>query len=129
MDEEEFPKHRRSFSDYLYGYSKKFNQKKDFMSNMIKEDYDKKINMRHTNSSTEMMYSRKKFEVFKRIFETLDRDREKVISNFNNNIRQLPPAIQSILDPILSKITYENYRINEEQFIEICEKLYEVRYH
>jgi len=117
---------RRSFSDYLYGYSKKFTQKKEIMSKVINEDYDRKINMKHTNSSTEMLYYRKKVEVFKKIFDTLDREREKTISSFNNNIKHLSPAIQSILDPILTKILYENYRINQEQFVELCNKLYEV---
>ncbi len=120
------PIQRRSFSDYLYGYSKKFSQKREIMSKVINEDYDRKINMKHTNSSTEILYNRKKFEVFKKIFETLDREREKTISSFNNNIKHLSPAIQSILDPIFSKILYENYRINQEQFVEICNKLYEV---
>jgi hypothetical protein len=73
-----------------------------------------------------MLYYRKKVEVFKKIFDTLDREREKTISSFNNNIKHLSPAIQSILDPILTKILYENYRINQEQFVELCNKLYEV---
>ena len=82
--------------------------------------------MKHTNISTEIMFSKIKNDVFKKIFKLLDKDEDKNISVFNLDVKNIPSNVTAILEPIISKIKIEKISLGEDVFIDYCEQLFDV---
>ena len=117
---------RKNLSEYMYSYAKKFLNKKEQLYKINDENFNKTLKMNHTNTYTEVMFKNIKFVVFKKIFHLMDRDSKKVISNFNIDLKDIPSSISDILEPIIYKIKMENCRLDEDNFIECCNLIFDV---
>ena len=62
---------------------------------------------------------------FKKMFHTLDKDKDGLLNKLNIEIKALPSNIQKVLDPIIIEIQRDNLTLNEEDFTKACLKLYD----
>ena len=77
-------------------------------------------------SEKEIVYNKKKEEIFRKIFNLLDNDKDMVINILSMDIKRIPITIYNIIQPIINEIKFKNRDINQNEFIEGCMKLFNV---
>jgi len=112
--------------DYMYSYAKKFDLKKELLGKNYSETLNQSSKVIHTNNTTQVLFNKLKTDAFKKIFHILDKDEDQAISVFNIDLKNIPPTISAIIEPIISKIKIENCSLDVNQFIDYCDQLFEV---
>jgi hypothetical protein len=102
---------------------KQAKQEKTKRENFNKE-YLKRI-QGHVNEASIELVEIKKEKAFKKIFHTLDKDKDGLLNKLNIEIKALPSNIQKVLEPIFIEIQRDNLTLNEEDFTKACLKLYD----
>lgn len=111
-------------------YDNNFNYSQQYSQNIIskKEAQDKvfanQSNVSHVCKQSNEILSKKKTEVFKKIFVLMDTDEDGIISGVSAETKNLDQAIVNLISPIINELKIENETLNETEFSLACEHLY-----
>jgi hypothetical protein len=72
----------------------------------------------------DLVYKRKKEDVFRKIFNLLDQDKLNVLNMYNVDTNELPMNIYNIILPIINDIKYYKKEMKREEFIDEGMKLF-----
>ena len=111
----------------MYKYSNKFSQKKKSQTMQIENDFKKNANTAHTTNKSQILVNSMKSKSFRKIFSLLDTDEDKQISIFCHSLQNLPQNILKLIQPILMKLKEENCIITENEFVDYCDMIYNVK--
>ena len=110
----------------MYNFTNLFSHRKNIKSLQIQDDFIKISNTVHTRKKSQDLFKKMKIKSFKKIFNLLDSDEDKMISIYCISYNNLPQKIKAIIQPIINKLKEENCVISEFEFIDYCELIYEV---
>jgi len=119
------PRETNELGNYMYNFSSKFSMKKTQQSMAIREDFKKKSNTIHTRGKSNDLFNQMKMKAFKKIFELLDGDEDKLISIYCVSLNRLPESVRKLIQPIVTKMKEENCAISMSEFFEYCDLIYE----
>ena len=80
-----------------------------------------------TDKNSEILFNKSKNESFIHIFKKLDSDNDNIISAFCLKKENLPDKINRILNPIYNELKQDNETLNENEFCQALNHLYDVR--
>lgn len=78
----------------------------------------------NSTSNTEHINSKKKLDLFKKIFSKLDSDEDNLISYISYNKKNLPSNIFKIISPMINQMVKEKGIMSKENFMENMEEIY-----
>ena len=84
--------------------------------------------MIHTQKNSEDILNLKKYRAFQSLFEAMDKDEDKVITFQTISFNIISNELRKILNPLVIKLKEEQCTMNQKDFINYCEFLYEVRF-
>ena len=107
-----------------YTYWKKYNLDKE---KLYKKYYANNKNepIPCTKKQNEKIMHEAKMRAFKNLFKDLDGDQDNLINGINININKIPNNIYNIIEPLLNELKEDNQSLNQEEFIEAMNKLFE----
>ena len=79
----------------------------------------------HTTQSSNNIYQNKKEEIFKKLFHTLDRDEDGLISRIYIDTSKIPKNILKIITPVLNLMNEKDNALNEYEFVLSCISLFD----
>lgn len=114
-------------TNHLKNYSNIYNNLNAYAEQYKDNKNQNEINNRKIKETTNDVFTKKKYDVFKTIFSICDNDEDGFISIFTINLTAIPSDVIKILKPIVEDLKEYQGNINENEFIEECNKLFEVR--
>ena len=106
-----------------YLYAKKYERKKQ---DLYKKYYNKERNKYiQLGKESEKILQKKNNEIFSLIFKELDNDQDNYISPNLIYTKKTPKEVLKIINPILDELIEDKQTLNEDDFIEAMNKLYD----
>ena len=117
---------RRNVFRTLYSYMNKYKMNKSQNIESITLHDNEKRNIKINKTSSKIFYNRKR-DTFTKIFILLDRDNDNEISILNMDLKNLPPTIVNIIQPIIQDLRNKegNCSITKREFIHSCMELFD----
>ena len=79
----------------------------------------------YTTQISNNIYQSKKEEIFKKIFKTLDRDEDGLISRIYIDSSKIPKNILKIIYPVINMMNEDDHVLNEYEFVSSCLSLFD----
>ncbi len=92
----------------------------------MEQNFHQNSNQVHTTNSSMSLYNKMKEDSFREMFNSLDSNKEKIISSYNLKVRNLPNDINKILYPIYKEIREDNETLTKDEFVRAMNHLFEV---
>ncbi len=106
-----------------YLYAKKYERKKQ---DLYKKYYNKNENkFIQLGKESEKILQKKNNEIFSLIFKELDNDQDNYISPNLIYTKKTPKEVLKIINPLLDELIEDKQTLNEDDFIEAMNKLYD----
>ena len=106
-----------------YLYAKKYERKKqDLYKKYYNNDENKFIQL---GKESEKILQKKNNEIFSLIFKELDNDQDNYISSNLIYTKKTPKEVLKIIHPLLDELIEDKQTLNEDDFIEAMNKLYD----
>ena len=106
-----------------YLYAKKYERKKkDLYKKYYNNDENKFIQL---GKESEKILQKKNNEIFSLIFKELDNDQDNYISPNLIYTKKTPKEVLKIINPLLDELIEDKQTLNEDNFIEAMNKLYD----
>ena len=104
-----------------YDYASYYRRNKEELISNANSQFNK---VRFVPNDTNRIFTEKKISAFKFIFELLDSDEDGAISAININRKALDARIDDIISPIITQIIQQKVIIEENDFIQAMDVLF-----
>lgn len=108
----------------LFSKADYYRIKKEIIANNYYNVLNNKSNQQYTNEKSNEILQRKKISIFKELFMLMDKNKIQLITKDNCDTSNIPENILKIFDLVLTELITEQYTLTENEFISVCESLY-----
>ena len=103
-----------------------FSLRKSQQSLNIHEEFKQKSKTIHTQKYSDQLFGQKKYRAFENIFKAMDKDEDKLITYRTISLNFISENLRKILNPIVLKLKEDQCSMNQKEFINYCDNIYEV---